>query len=111
MRNNGLNRGIARSNGKHIMQSQVTHVHTFSFPASDPSGIAYSVRVLGAQRHDGTWQGWLEFTPENAVGPVLTTDQETSQPDLKALEYWAGGLEPVYLSGALERAKRRASGG
>jgi hypothetical protein len=40
---------------------------------------------------------------------VLSTGQETSQPDLKALEYWAGGLEPIYLAGALERAQRRTS--
>ena len=107
MRNNGLSRAPARANGKQMMQSAITHVHTFSFPASDTTGVAYRVRVLGAQRKDGTWEGWLEFTPENAIGPVLSTGQETSQPDLKALEYWAGGLEPVYLAGALERARRR----
>jgi hypothetical protein len=33
------------------------------------------------------------------------TGQETSQPDRKALEYWATGLEAVYLEGALARAK------
>jgi hypothetical protein len=38
---------------------------------------------------------------------VLSTEQETSQPDRKAVEYWAGGLEPVYLEGALARALRR----
>ena len=29
---------------------------------------------------------------------------ETTQPNLEALRYWASGLEPVYLEGALERA-------
>jgi hypothetical protein len=50
--------------------------------------------------------GWLEFVPTSASGgPVLRTGQETSQPDREAVEYWAGGLEPVYLEGALGRAR------
>jgi len=36
---------------------------------------------------------------------VLLTRTETSQPDWKALDYWAGGLQPLYLDGALQRAK------
>ena len=91
-----------------MMQTQTAHVHTFSAPISGPVG-EYIVRVLGLQRADRTWEGWLEFSPADGRGPVLATGQETSQPDLKALEYWAGGLEPVYLAGALERAQRRAS--
>jgi hypothetical protein len=91
-----------------MMQSQVTHVHTFSTPTSGPAG-AYTVRVLGRERTDGTWEGWLEFAPVGGGGHALSTGQETSQADLKALEYWAGGLEPVYLAGALERAQRRDS--
>jgi hypothetical protein len=37
---------------------------------------------------------------------ILHTDRETSQPNRAALEYWADGLEPVYLEGALARAQR-----
>ena len=88
------------------MQSQITHVHTYSTAVAGQAG-SYMARALGLQRPDGTWEGWLEFTPEAGVGAVLTTAQETTQSDLKALEYWASGLEPVYLSGALERAQRR----
>lgn len=29
------------------------------------------------------------------------------QPDLSALEYWATGLEPMYLAGAFERAQSK----
>ena len=90
-----------------MMQAEVTHVHTFSFPTTDKAGNSYQARVLGSQSRDGTWEGWLEFTPMVGAGAVLTTRQETTQPDLKALEYWAGGLEPFYLTGALERAQRR----
>ena len=37
-------------------------------------------------------------------GPVLSTGRETSQSHLEGLTYWATGLEPVYLDGALARA-------
>jgi hypothetical protein len=36
---------------------------------------------------------------------TLTTDQETSQPNRAAVEYWATGLEAVYFEGAFERAR------
>jgi len=70
-------------------------------------GTTYAVWVCGAERSDGTWEGWLEFHPTNSSQPVLRTEQETSQPNQSALEYWAGGLEPIYLEGALARAHGR----
>ena len=66
----------------------------------------YGVRVCGQERPDRTWEGWLEFHP-SGMGSILRTDQETSQPNRTALEYWADGLEPVYLEGALARAQGR----
>jgi hypothetical protein len=33
--------------------------------------------------------------------------KETSQPNRDAIEYWALGLEPIYLEGALARAQGR----
>jgi hypothetical protein len=69
--------------------------------------ITYVVWICAAQRADGTWEGWLEFHPTDARQPTLRTDQETSQPNRGALEYWADGLEPVYLEGALARAEGR----
>ena len=38
-------------------------------------------------------------------GKTLKTGEETSQPDKNAVAYWATGLEPVFLEGALKRAK------
>lgn len=67
----------------------------------------YAVWICGLQRADGTWEGWLEFHPSDVSQGALRTDQETSQPNRGALEYWADGLEPIYLEGALTRAQGR----
>ncbi|HEY3055386.1 MAG TPA: hypothetical protein VGK31_05600 [Thermoanaerobaculia bacterium] len=64
-------------------------------------GTKYRVRIEGEERKDGTWSGRVAFI---AGKNVVRTGQETSQPNRKALEYWATGLEPVYLDGAFERA-------
>lgn len=47
--------------------------------------------------------GVAEFAPDGA-SPVLRSARETSQPNLVDLRYWATGLTPVYLEGALARA-------
>jgi hypothetical protein len=70
-------------------------------------GTTYTARVRGAERPDGTWQGWLEFQPNDGNKPVLRTDPETSQPNRVTIRYWALGLEPLYLEGALARAQGR----
>lgn len=75
-------------------------------PNTTLRGEPYTVRICGRERADGTWEGWIEFHPSDA-GSICRTDQETSQPNRTALEYWADGLEPVYLEGALARAQER----
>lgn len=81
-------------------------IHTHSARVAGANGTTYAAHVIGEPRDDGTWAGWIEFRPEPpSSGAVLRTDRETTQPDRRALEYWAGGLEPVYLEGALTRAK------
>lgn len=67
----------------------------------------YVVHICGEDRLDGTWIGWLEFHPTDSSHPILITERETSQPNRSALEYWADGLEPVYLDGAFARAQGR----
>ena len=69
-----------------------------------PDDTTYTVRSYGEERADGTWTGWLEFEPDDSRQPKLVTDQETSQPNRVAVEYWATGLEAVYFEGAFERA-------
>ena len=65
------------------------------------------MRIFGEERIDRTWEAWLEFHPTDISQPVLRTEQETSQPNRAAIEYWADGLEPIYLDGALARAQGR----
>jgi len=67
----------------------------------------YIVRIYAKERTDSTWEGWLEFHPTDKSKPVLRTGEETSQPSRVAIEYWAYGLEPIYLEGALARAQGR----
>jgi hypothetical protein len=78
---------------------------SFDAPVADDSGT-YHARVVGRRADDGMWEGWLEFDPldredETLVGPV-----ESRQPEREHLTYWASGLTPVYLEGALDRARR-----
>jgi hypothetical protein len=72
-------------------------------------GATYDVRSYGEERDDGTWRGWLEFEPTDSSKPILATDQETSQPNRTAIEYWATGLEAVYFEGAFGRARERST--
>jgi hypothetical protein len=71
-------------------------------PLSLPDGRVYTAQACGRVREDGIWEGWLEFVPHDG-SEVLRSTRETTQPNQTALEYWATGLTPVYLRGALER--------
>ncbi|MGH2472249.1 MAG: hypothetical protein ACRDG6_07580 [Candidatus Limnocylindria bacterium] len=80
-------------------------VHEFAYEVTDADGHLYSARAMGRQRKGRTvWEGWLEFTPRGGGGIVRKSPIETTQANGTALAYWASGLEPVYLEGALERA-------
>lgn len=82
-------------------------IHEFSAQVSDADGHVYAARAVGRARKNGTWVGWIEFTPRGSGGIVRKSPIETMQPNRPALEYWASGLEPVYLEGALARAVRK----
>jgi len=79
-------------------------LHEYTSTVTGPDGTTYAVCSYGEERLDGTWIGWLEFEPDESDLPTLVTDQETSQPNRTAVEYWATGLEAVYFEGAFERA-------
>jgi hypothetical protein len=88
-----------------MIRGMAKHVHKFSTEIAGAGG-RYVVRAYSDKRAN-VWIGWLEFEPVGGSGPVLTTGEETSQPDEKAVEYWASGLEKVYLEGALARARAK----
>ena len=79
----------------------------FEEPVLSRNGSVYIARACGGETDDGRWQGWIEF---EAIGGEETfrTPRETTQPNRTDTEYWATGLTPVYLEGALERALRPA---
>jgi hypothetical protein len=66
-------------------------------------GVPYRARACGREMDDGRWEGWIEF--ESLDGSeVLRSSRETTQPNRTDAAYWATGLTPVYLEGALDRA-------
>jgi hypothetical protein len=77
----------------------------FANPIQDGDGALYLPVVVGVQRGDGTWAGWIEFREVGGVR-VLRTNRETTQPSQGALTYWASGLQPSYIEGAFRRARR-----
>ena len=82
-------------------------IHEYASKVRDGSGAEFTARVFGRERRDGTWSGWIQFEKVQG-GEPLETGQETSQPNRTDLQYWAAGLEPIYLEGALGRAMDQA---
>jgi hypothetical protein len=75
----------------------------FSPPIHD-GGAAFRAQACGAPMSDGRWTAWIEFMPLDGGRP-LRSPRETTQPNRTDVEYWATGLTPVYLEGALQRAR------
>jgi hypothetical protein len=68
-----------------------------------PDGGQYVARACGTATESGMWHGWLEFVLSGG-GETLRSGRETTQPNRTDTVYWATGLSPVYLEGALARA-------
>ena len=77
----------------------------FSEAVPGPDGQTYTARACGGEMDDGRWQGWLEFDAVDGSG-TYRSPRETIQPNRTDLAYWATGLTPVYLEGALVRTLR-----
>jgi len=77
-------------------------IQEFATRVMTEDGRVYRARAYARQRGQD-WIGWLVFVCDD--GNQITTDRETTQPDRRAVEYWASGLEPIYLDGALTRAR------
>jgi hypothetical protein len=77
-------------------------IHSFTTSVADETGRWWRATAYG-KPGGSLWLGWIVFT--NEAGETVETDIETRQPDRGALEYWATGVEPIYLDGALARAR------
>ncbi len=76
----------------------------FDEQLSTGEGFMYSAQACAAPNGDGLWEAWIEFLPIDG-GPPLRSPRETTQPNRIDAEYWATGLSPTYLEGALGRAR------
>jgi len=74
----------------------------FDTPLPVTDGPSYLPRACGREAENDLWEGWIEFLPDDGSA-VLRSRRETLQPNREALLYWATGLTPVYLEGALVR--------
>jgi hypothetical protein len=71
------------------------------------SGEEYLTRVYADRQPTGPlWEAWFVFFPLSG-GRTLATDNETTQSKLDDVTYWATGISPAYLEGALTRALDR----
>jgi hypothetical protein len=85
-------------------------VYEKAVPLADEDGRRFDlIRVYAEEMPGGTWQGWIEF--RSAEGESLTTERETTQSNREGVAYWATGLEPIFLEGALSRASAAAREG
>jgi hypothetical protein len=83
-------------------------VHERLIELIGPDGTVYDRALVYAERNGRTtWAGFVEFLPQR--GDPVRTGHETTQSNIEGVAYWATGLEPVYLDGALGRASRRMS--
>ena len=74
---------------------------------SAPDGSRSAARACGRKgvgKMSNMWEGWIEFIPLDPGTRPLRSGRETTQPTREDLVYWATGLTPTYLAGALERA-------
>jgi len=73
-------------------------------PLIRDGALAFQAQACGAPMSDGRWTAWIEFIPVDG-GQALRSPRETTQPNRTDAKYWATGLTPVYLEGALQRAQ------
>jgi hypothetical protein len=79
-------------------------VHQYSTLTAGFDGRWYIVRAYADQQPGGLWEGWFVFFPLVDDGVPIATDRETTQSKREDVDYWASGITPVYLEGALRRA-------
>lgn len=70
----------------------------------EEDGARWTVWLVGSEAGDGLWDGAVEFVSVDG-GATLRSPRETRQPNRGDLLYWFTGLTPVYLEGAIARAR------
>ena len=78
----------------------------YEHPVVARDGSTWTARAA-ARRINSHWECWIEFVPSVGGSDPIQTAGESTQPDLHAAKYWASGITPAYLEGALERARSR----
>jgi hypothetical protein len=71
---------------------------------ANADGSRWAARACGRRGAANMWEGWIEFVPLDLDRKPIRSARETTQPSREDLLYWATGLTPVYLGGALTRA-------
>lgn len=66
-------------------------------------GREYLARACAAQATENSWHVWIEFESTDRES-VVRSPRESTQPNRSDAQYWATGITPVYLEGALRRA-------
>jgi hypothetical protein len=72
---------------------------------SETDGSEWKARACGRRGEGHMWEGWIEFVPLGGASSPVRSRRESTQPSRESLIYWATGLTPIYLKGALERAR------
>jgi hypothetical protein len=84
-------------------RSRIQPVRQYTSILRSPAGEAYVARAYMDRQPGGLWEAWLVFFSLRS-GAAIATDRETTQSKREHILYWATGLGPTYLKGALERA-------
>ena len=86
-----------------MMRHRIQFIQQYPYVLKTLRGDQYVGRVYADRQPGGLWEAWLVFF-SLTTRAVLATDRETTQGKREHVVYWASGLSPTYLQGALERA-------
>jgi hypothetical protein len=86
----------------------IEFIHQYGTLLELTDGTRYVARAYADRQAGGLWEAWFVFFPLTG-GDALATDRETTQGKREDIAYWASGISPTYLQGALRRALDRRS--
>ena len=86
-----------------MTRAQIHFIRQYTQVLKGRDGEAYVGRAYMDRQAGGLWEAWLVFFSLR-TGAAIATDRETTQGKREHALYWATGLGPTYLQGALDRA-------